>query len=199
MNHGDIVTGLVWPQGRARNQPHQRTEARFDTSLGMAIKHLLGELRRLGARYITISTELEGYEKDGRWRPYAHAREPDDPGVAVYFDWDGEQMCLSCDRWLKVKDNIRSIGKTIEAMRGIERWGSSETMKRAFVGFRHALPAAGEDWRSVLGLRNQVTFDEVRRRHRELALGAHPDHGGNQHEMVRLNQALEAAKGELDP
>jgi hypothetical protein len=39
--------------------------------------------------------------------------------------------------------------------------------------------------------------DEVKKRYRELASRAHPDIGGSEHEMVRLNQAFAAAKKEL--
>lgn len=151
----------------------------------------------MGARYIVASCNMRGYEKDGIWRPYHDARTPQDTGVAVYFDLKGDQLCMTCDRWRLLEDNVRAIGKTVEAMRGIERWGSSETMKRAFSGFRHALPAAGIDWRGVFDLKPGATFDDAKRRHRELARNAHPDRGGNEHEMVRLNQALDAAKEEL--
>ncbi len=36
-------------------------------------------------------------------------------------------------------DNIQAIRKTIEAMRGLERWGVSDMLQRTFSGFK-ALP-----------------------------------------------------------
>ena len=192
----DISYPLHWPEGRERTPEPKRKAARFKVSLSIAINDLIEELERLGARYITISTDCPGYKKRGVWRPYADA-EYEDPGVAVYFDLNGDQMCMSCDRWELVDDNMRAIGLTIAAMRGIERWGASEAVNRAFTGFRHALPASGDDWKTVLGLTKAATMDDVKKAHRRLARESHPDQGGNEHEMIRVNQAVEAAKREL--
>ena len=192
----DIHSQLHWPKGRERTPEPKRKAARFKVSLTTAIDDLLHELDRLGAKYVTISTDCPGYTKSGVWRPYADAVY-NDPGVAVYFDLNGDQMCMSCDCWELVDDNMRAIGLTIAAMRGIERWGASDAVNRAFTGFRHALPAAGDDWKTVLGLTKSATMNDVKQAHRRLAREAHPDQGGNEHEMVRINQAVEAARREL--
>jgi hypothetical protein len=39
-------------------------------------------------------------------------------------------MCLACDRWDKVQDNIYAIAMTIEPLRGIERWGSGSMVEQ---------------------------------------------------------------------
>jgi hypothetical protein len=192
----DVHTRLVWPKGRTRTPAHKRKLGPFDTRLGKATSHLAHELEMMGARYITISTDVRGYKRAGVWRPYSDEPMPSDPGVAVYWDIDGDQYCLECDKWEHVQDNMRAIGLHVAAVRGQERWGVSST-KQSFAGARLALPAAGSDWRAVLALDSDVTYDDVHRKHRELATEAHPDKGGNEHEMVRLNQALEAAKQEL--
>jgi hypothetical protein len=49
-------------------------------------------------------------------------------------------MCFACDRWDSVADNVQAIRKTIEALRGIERWGTGDMVQRAFAGFV-ALPS----------------------------------------------------------
>ena len=195
MRH-DMSFPLHWPQGRPRTPEHQRKQSRFKLGLHAAIDDLLDELERMGARYITVSSDCNGYVRGGVWRPYADAN-PEDPGVAVYFDLNGEQMCMACDGWDIVDDNVRAIGFTIGAMRGIERWGVSEALNRAFTGFRHALPASGDDWKTVLGLTATATMDDVKRKQRQLAAAAHPDVGGSEHEMSRINQAVDAAKREL--
>ncbi len=71
--------------------------------------------------------------------PYSNAREPDDPGVAVYFRLRGKPHCVTCDRWDRVADNIAAVAKHLEAVRGIERWGTAD-VESLFAGFR-ALPA----------------------------------------------------------
>src|SRR5262249_9015595 len=146
----------------------------------------------LGARYVVISTNVP-LRRDGL--PYADAERVTDPGVAVYFDLDGTQHVIACDVWQSARSNTQAIAKTVEAMRGIERWGSSEIMKRAFSAFV-ALPPASTDWRSIFGA-DCTDLGELRTRYRSLAISAHPDRGGSHDEMVRLNTALEAAEREL--
>lgn len=98
-------------------------------------------------RLPVISTNIE-LRIDGL--PYSRQRPISDHGVAVYFTRNGRQMVFACDRWDKIEHNMRAITKTIEAMRGIERWGSSDLMERAFAGFE-ALPAP-DPWWKALGL-----------------------------------------------
>jgi hypothetical protein len=192
---GEIAFPLHWPVGRERTKPGQLKGAPFRVSFGIAVDHLLEELRKMGARYTVISTNIRGYEKAGVWRPYADNREPDDAGVACYFDLDGDPICLSGDKWERVVDNVRAIGLTIQAMRSLDRWGAAER-KQAFAGFK-TLPASHHDWRTVMDLPGKVDLAEVRKRYRKLATTAHPDQGGRESDMAKLNLALEAAKKEL--
>lgn len=195
---------LHWPEGQKRTAVNLRGAANFKVPLATARDRLLDELKRLGARYAVLSTNVP-LRRDGLFYADARAPEPSDPGVAVYFDLDagrtGEfvQHAMACDRWRSVRDNVHALGKTIEAMRGIERWGSSEIMLRAFSAFA-ALPPAPTDWRSILGFHGHgpgLTLDDVRQRFRTLASQAHPDAGGSHDDMVRLNQAMTAAEQEL--
>ena len=192
---GTMGFPLTWPQDRKRTQARKRERSPFGVNFGVACDRLLNELRKMGARYAVISSNVPGYERQGVWRPYADSGQPDDPAVAVYFDLDGDAICLCCDQWKKVVDNVRAIGLTVEAMRGLERWGAAER-KRAFQGFK-ALPASGDDWRTVLGIAGSPDLGAVKQKYRQLAAAAHPDQGGNPHEMSRINQAFDAAKKEL--
>lgn len=183
---------LRWPAGQPRKR---RQAANFKVTMGVARDHLVNELKLLGARYVVVSTNVPT-RLDGI--PYASWRQPEDPAVAVYFDYDGEPMVFACDKWRKVEHNMRAIGKTIEALRGIARWGTTEMMKRAVSAFK-ALPADGSDWRAVLGFAHdaQPSWDTVKRTYRDLAATAHPDKGGSEIMMQRLNKAKEAAQKEL--
>jgi hypothetical protein len=197
---GEMAYPLAWPSGQARRKFRQ--PAKFKATLVSARTHLLNELKLLGARYVVISTNVPT-RNDGL--PYANMRQPDDPAVAVYFDLDGEQTVFACDKWNKIEHNLRAVGKTIESIRGITRWGSSEMMKRAMSSFK-ALPSDGSDWRATLGFESHfarsptnrsTTLALVKERYRERAMRAHPDRGGSVHEMTRLNTAWEAAQKEL--
>lgn len=183
---------LQWPAGIPRTR--RRQAARFKLTMAGARHDLLYELQRLKAKHVVISTNVPT-RRDGL--PYSNAKQPDDPGVVVYFTLDGDQMAFPCDKWDKVEDNVRAIGKTIEALRGIARWGAHDMMKAAFSGFK-ALPADGAtDWRSTLGAKPGEDLDAVKARYRTKAAGAHPDKGGSTHEMQRINAAWEAAKKEF--
>lgn len=130
---------LRWPDGRPRTRAPQRS--RFEVSFAAARDGLLDEIGRLGGSAVVVSTNVP-LRRDGL--PYAGGGEPADRGVAVYFAVRGRALCFACDRWDRVRDNLQAIRRTVEALRGIERWGTGAMVKQAFDGFR-ALPAPGED------------------------------------------------------
>ena len=186
---------LQWPEGQKRTKDWQREPSRFKTSFEFARSELSEELRRLGAKNPILSTNIE-LRQDGY--PYANRRAPDDPGIAVYFTWKEKQMCFACDKWIKIKDNIQAVRKTIEALRGIERWGSGDMMNRAFSGFT-ALPSpeASEHWRNVLGVDMDGGIDQARHIYKRLRSIYHPDNGGNTDDFDRIQKAMDQAVEEL--
>ena len=178
---------LHWPEGRPRIPAPKRQKSRFSTGFGMAVRQVMDELRRLGARHAVVSTNVP-LRRDGL--PLASAKRVDDVGAAAYFTHNGRQMCFACDRWDKVEDNIYAIAKTIEAMRGIERWGTGDMLAAAFSGFL-AIPPP-DDWRATLG--HPKSLDEAEAAYRSRARAAHPDAGGSHERMSALNSAREAAR-----
>lgn len=188
---------LQWPAGRPRTAAYRRARANFSTSFAVARDNLLAEVKRLGGRNLVISTNIP-LRQDGL--PYASYRKIDDEGVAVYFTLDGEQMSFACDRWDRVEHNMHAIVKTIDALRGIARWGTGDMMKAAFTGFT-ALPSpsAPRGWREVLGIEPGVmNIGIVRAAFRALAMQHHPDRPGGSHDaMSELNAALAQAEKEL--
>jgi hypothetical protein len=170
---------LTWPPGRPRAPRHEI--ALFKTALGAAIRHVQREVKLLGGRELVISSNLP-LRRDGA--PTLRAGHISDIGVAVYFELKKKPMCFACDRWNKVEDNMQAIGKTIEALRGIDRWGSGQMVEQAFTGFI-ALPAPEQPWQ-VLGLDTSTpTPDQVNAAYRRLASEHHPDRGGDTHRMAR--------------
>jgi len=181
---------LYWPEGRTRTPKHKRQLSRFKTGFAIAVRQTNEELRRLGAKNVIISTDVP-LRRDGL--PLASAKTPEDTGAAIYFEYSGKQMCFACDRWNKVGDNIYAVAKTIEAMRGIERWGTGDMVKAAFTGFL-ALPPAS-DWRNILG--NPSTLSEAESAYKALVRENHPDTGGSNELMAELNRAREMARIEF--
>ncbi|MBN3944126.1 J domain-containing protein [Nostoc sp. NMS9] len=183
---------LSWATIYPRTPKHQRKEARFEVSFSVARDQLLHELSLLDAFAVVISSNVQ-LKRDGL--PYANFKEPDDPGVAVYFRIKKKNYVLCCDRWLLVKDNLRAIGLHCAAMRGMQRWGVGN-VEQAFIGYQ-ALPQANElheKWWSVLGVRPSASFDEIKLAYRKLARQHHPDNGGTEEQMAAINTAYEQAK-----
>lgn len=176
---------LSWPLGKPRT-PYPAT-ASFKTSFADARDGLMLELNRMSAKDVVLSTNNE-LRRDGL--PYAQRRQPADPGVAVYFTWNGHQYAFACDCWLKVEDNLQAIRKTVEAIRGISRWGTGEMMQAAFAGFK-ALPetATASSWWNVLGVLPTASAEEIKAAYRKQARTAHPDAGGTDALMHQLNAA----------
>lgn len=180
---------LAWPPGWPRAKFRERS--RFDGQFGKVRDELMREIGLLGGRYVVLSTNVP-LRRDGL--PYANQAEPTDPAVAVYFERRGRQMVFACDKWDRTRDNMRAIQRTIEAIRGIERWGASEMMERAFQAFE-ALPPPTH-WSTVLGVARTASREDIERAYRERAKTAHPDVGGTQEGMAALTHARDQALGE---
>lgn len=152
-----------------------------------AIKNVQNEVHALGGSDLVISSNLP-LRADGE--PMRRPGYIGDMGVAVYFTYKKRPMCFACDRWNEVNDNMQSIAKTIEALRGIERWGTGQMVEQAFTGFV-SLPAPEQPWQ-VLGVSSHATRDEIEDAYRRLASQHHPDKGGDTHQMARINAARDA-------
>lgn len=190
---------LQWPPGRPRTPAHKREKSSFRTTPGRARDFMLDEVRRLGGRNPVISTNIP-LKKDGT--PYAGGYRLDDEGVALYLTYKGRQVVFACDRWWTMAENMHAIAKTVEALRGIERWGSGDMLDTAVSGFA-SLPApivAGmkRPWREVLQYGNRpVEHGAINSHYRTLASTAHPDKGGSDAAMAELNAARDEALQEL--
>jgi hypothetical protein len=184
---------LQWPPGVPRTKSPARS-AFGEVTIHRATQELLWEIERMQGQLPVISTNLE-LRGDGL--PYSKQRPITDHGVAVYFTRRGRQLVFACDRWDRIEHNMRAITKTIEAMRGIERWGSSDLMERAFTGFE-ALPAP-KAWWEILGLSAPTrSRDEITAAYRRASQDAHPDRPGGSHDrMAAINAARDEGLARL--
>jgi DnaJ-domain-containing protein 1 len=180
---------LLWPIGWPRCQTPEYS--RFQTSLAEARSGLKRELDLLGARDVVINSNallLRNGEIAGRQPRLS------DTGVAVYFTLKGEQRCIPCDRWVLLEENIQAIRKTIEALRGIERWGTPGVVAAAFHGFQ-ALPEGGNvSWWRVLEVAPDASEMEIEAAYRRLAKKHHPDTGGSAEQFAAVHGAYQQAK-----
>ena len=177
---------LQWPQGWKRAA--RRESGAFKTSFAKARDELMAEISRMGGKHPVLSSNMS-LRRDGL--PYAQQTRLDDPGIAVYFDYKGKPMCFACDRYLTVEANAQAIRKTIEALRGIERWGASDMMERAFTGFA-AIESPRNDWRDVLDPSDPTgSYRTMRAKH-------HPDRGGDPADFHRIQKAYEQYRATVE-
>ena len=178
-----------WPRARFRQRApfgttgRSRSGSKEALTVADARSRLQEQVDLLVAKGVTLSTNIE-LRLDGL--PRSGMPEPRDVGAALYFTLNRKQTVLACDKWDRVADNIAAIAKHIEALRGIDRWGVG-TAAQAFAGYQ--MLAAPEQWWQVLGVSQNATRDEIQRAYREKARTAHPDAGGNDAAMSRLNAA----------
>lgn len=191
------ITGypLCWPTGRPRTPHHFRKRAKFKTSFSKARDELIRQIALLGGKGNIFSSDIPR-RQDGL--PYADARpKSGDPGIAVYFTRKGKQLCFACDCYLTVDDNMHAIALTVEALRGIARWGTGDMMEAAFTGFTALPERSSHGWWEVLGISINANEEQVREAYRLLAKKHHPDVGGDQDLMRRLNEAWDQFNQQL--
>lgn len=183
---------LCWPVGQKRTD--KPTWSRFGShTLTQATKEVLLELDRMQCKDPIISTNIP-LRKDGMPRADYQRRTITDYGVAVYFTRKGKQMVLACDKWDNIEDNLWAIARSIAAMRGLDRWGVSEVLERAFTGFT-AIPESTRTkscW-DILGITPTKDSTTIHARYRELAKEMHPDKGGSAAAFCELQDARDAA------
>ena len=197
MNHVTAYP-LTWPEGwkRTKNPVRSRFgDWKKPVTIAKATTFVLDELRKMGIPdfSIILSSNLR-LRNDGL--PYSSQRTPDDIGISVWWNDGGKQMVIALDQYDRIADNLWAVGKTIEALRGIERWGGGEILQRTFTGFA-ALPHIQErNWRDVLGV-DGADREEITVKYKKLRSFFHPDKGGNKDAFNEIQNAYDQARREL--
>lgn len=182
---------LSWPPGVKRHE--RRKSAQFRSTLHAARENVYKSLKLFGqdssrsVGEVIISSNVAGLS----------GKSPADPGVAVWFMWDGEFRCIAVDRYSKVEWNLQAIHHVIEAERTKLRHGGLHIVQATFRAYMALSGPANRSWRAVLGIDGAVTAETVKARYRQLAAKYHPDKGGTQAQMAELNASKEAALKEL--
>lgn len=182
---------LQWPQGWPTTKPVERVKhPSFKCDVPQALRQLKREVELLGGQNLILSSNYTlGNER------------PKEPGVVAYFKFDGAEVAIPCDRWIIIEHNIRAIALTIEAMRGMERWGAKHMIKAMFTGFKQLPQQTGgqRPWWVVLQLqripeaKDQHVQNMLAKTYRILATERHPDKGGSHEAMTELNRAYSEA------
>ncbi len=179
---------LSWPEHMDRAPRQEKSQ--FKTSLAGAIDNVRKSLAAFGrdsgkaVSDVVISSNVSlGVDR------------PKDPGVAVWFSWDGMGVCIPVDRYTTPAENLQAIHHVLEARRTELRHGTLALVKASLRGLL-ALPGPKgrqprKKWFEVLGvpetIRDKSSIDVA---YRERARDAHPDKaGGSAEAMTRLNTA----------
>jgi hypothetical protein len=184
MNESKSVYPLVWPNGWPKTEVLRRENSRFDTSLSVALTNLKKQVELLGGSKLVLSSNYTLGNDN-----------PKDCGVVAYFTMEASEIAVPCDRWRRIQDNVHAIALTIEAMRGMERWGAKHMIKAMFSGFKQ-LPSSERPWWEVLGCDYESSPIFIKERYRVLSMAHHPDRGGTQEAMALINLAYEQAMKE---
>ncbi len=189
---------LQWPLGwkRTQNPSRPKFESR---SIDHEANEVVRELNLMKATNIIINSNMQ-YRQDGM--PYTR-QNVHDTGVAVYFKLNGNEQCISCDKWIRLEDNLSAVARIVNAMRGIERWGTGEMVNAAFSGFK-ALPSSTiitpapdrekRSWWIVLGVEQNADAPTVKQAYRRAQATAHPDAGGSSYDFQEVQHAYEEWK-----
>jgi len=183
---------LTWPPQFPRAA--RREKGAFKTTLAGALKNVQDSLRRFAA---DSGKKLDGLVISSNVT--LGVQNPSDPGVAVWFVWDGLQVCIPVDRYEKVEANLQAIHHIIEARRVELRHGTLALVRATFTGFKALPQPADDDWRTVLEVpAGSRDFAAVLAAWKRLRSSTHPDKpGGSEAAFKRVQKAWEQAQGEL--
>jgi len=123
----------AWPEGMTvapiREWPGaltaRRQRSNFSASWSATLSLLNSELRHLGARdrELLVAISPEDFRLDGK--PRANARQHH-PGVILSFDAKVGHLSYAVDTFDRWQDNVRGIAKSLEALRMVDRYGTTK-------------------------------------------------------------------------
>lgn len=185
---------LAWPEALPRHKGARET-GQFRSTLSAALENARKSLVAFGRDSgmpikesdIVFSSNIGGLA----------VKAPTDPGIALWFKWDGAQRCIAVDRYAKPEANLQAIHHILEADRTKLRHGSLEIVRASFKGFI-ALPAPGgngkRSWRDVMGLHfDGVTPGDIGTVYRGLA----KERAADEAALKELNVARDEALAEI--
>lgn len=184
---------LSWPPGFPRSK--QREWGRFKSSYSTARDNVERSLKKFAddSRKVVSNLVISSNQTIG-------GSPPNDAGVAVWFMWDGMQVCIPVDRYSRVEHNLQAIHHIIEARRVELRHGTLALVRATFTGFQALPPPKGKHWAEILELNapsSAIDKTKIESAYRRLAGERHPDKGGSSDGMAELNNARETALREL--
>lgn len=185
-----------WPG--EQTSPRQRSRfghRQNGASQSEAIGVCKTELRHLGATELVIQLALNEWDirQDG-W-PRSNARVPPHPGVILSFESKHGPLSYPCDTFTRWEDNLYAIGRALEALRKVDRYGVSGSGQQ-YTGWKKIGAVSTPSAELVLAKEIGCTVEWVRANTRAVYLAArkkaHPDAGGTAERFHAVQQAAKA-------
>ena len=180
---------LNWPKDEPRTPGlNKRSSSPFSMPFDKSLRQLDQELQRFRAIDVVLT------HNDTR-----RGTRLQDPAAALYFKLGGRDISICCDLYHDVSDNVRAIGKIVEAMRTIERYGGQHLSQKSFTGFV-ALPPPKDCWKT-LGISKSVGEALSMKMRKEFVSDAFRDRAREGHgaglDMAALVEARDEALKQL--
>ena len=196
-----MTNNLDWPPNFKRTPERERTRNNsYDVSLSKAFSDLETELDRLG-----VDDHRYGFDARQRKRdqpPYSRAN-PDDPSFVLRWTMGGDQYAVACDRYSRLRDNVRTVGLYLREKRKME--GRPVATGESELANARLPPGEGEDAdavvvvepskepHEVLDVAPDADSDVVNAVYRAKVKEVHPDAPeGSQAAFKRLQRARKA-------
>lgn len=165
------------------------------------------ELEHLDAENILLQMAVTDRDirQDGWIR--ANAR-PEHPGVILTFDSRHGPLSYPCDTFTDWQANVRGIAKSLEWLRGVDRYGVSKRGEQ-YTGWGRLPPAGGSTSTMTAEVAAKVVAeaggdgmafeddielllgyeDLCKKAYRKAAAHTHPDHGGSTRDFQLVQEA----------
>ncbi len=149
---------LLWPDNQPRTAT--RVSSAFRTKFDGALKNVQGSLAAFAKDSGISMTGMQITSNFSFGTP-----QPADPGIAVWFNWDGSQRCIAVDRYRTGACNLQAVHHVLEARRVELRHAGINMVRTTFKGFQVALPSPemlGEKhWSVVLNVAREATAEQI--------------------------------------
>ena len=146
------------------------------------MQELEGEMRRWG-----ITQWETNYPKGVRSE--ALSQKEEDRTVKLTYHKNGKTVTLVMGKQNRAVDNLRVLYLAVEAMRLNERRGISDVLESAYLQL--AAPTQAIDPYELLEIRPDASLEVAEAAYKAKVRTVHPDKGGSELLMKRLNQAIE--------
>lgn len=194
------MSSIDWPPSLGdRTSPEDRLRNNsFQASLGRTTDDLATEMDRLEPENWRASIGNQHTKSNGL---PLHNANPDDPGFVLRWTKDGEQFAVGCDRYSRLRDNVREVYLWVKETRKrgdrpVVTGESEFAAARLPSGDDDAVVATSRPAHEVLGVDPDAPEAAVRGAYRGLLKERHPDHGGSAEAFQELEAAKEAMLNE---